>query len=56
MGTTNPLKEWIIFEVIGVAIGGFLSGSLAHRIKGKVEKGPNVSVKMRLTYAFIGGT
>jgi uncharacterized protein len=55
-GTTNPLKEWIIFEVIGVAIGGFLSGSLAHRIKGKVEKGPNISVKMRLTYAFIGGT
>jgi len=55
-GTTNPLKEWIIFEVIGVAIGGFLSGSLAHRIKGKVEKGPKISVKMRLTYAFIGGT
>ena len=55
-GTTNPLKDWIIFEVIGVAIGGFLSGSLAHRIKGKVEKGPNISVKMRLTYAFIGGT
>jgi uncharacterized protein len=55
-GTTNPLKEWIIFEVIGVAIGGFLSGSLAHRIKGKVEKGPNISVKMRLTYAFVGGT
>jgi uncharacterized membrane protein YedE/YeeE len=55
-GTTNPLKDWLVFEVIGVAIGGFISGSLAHRIKGKVEKGPNVSVKMRLTYAFIGGS
>lgn len=54
-GTTNPLKDWLVFEVIGVAIGGFISGSLAHRIKGKVEKGPNASVKMRLTYAFVGG-
>jgi len=55
-GTTNPLKDWLVFEVIGVAIGGFLSGSLAHRIKGKVEKGPNVSTRTRLIYAFVGGS
>jgi uncharacterized membrane protein YedE/YeeE len=54
-GTTNPLKDWLVFEVIGVAIGGFLSGSLAHRIKGKVEKGPHVSTRTRLIYAFVGG-
>jgi hypothetical protein len=22
----NPLKQWLVFEVIGVLIGGFLSG------------------------------
>jgi hypothetical protein len=55
-GTTNPLKDWLVFEVIGVVIGGFLSGSLAHRIKGKIEKGPNVSNRTRLIYAFTGGT
>jgi hypothetical protein len=55
-GTTNPLKDWLIFEVIGVAIGGFLSGSLAHRIKGKVEKGPSVSTRTRLIYAGVGGS
>lgn len=55
-GTTNPLKDWLVFEVIGVAVGGFLSGAFAHRLKSKTEKGPNISTKMRLLYAFTGGT
>ena len=55
-GTTNPLKNWLVFEIIGVMVGGFLSGSLAHRIKRTTEKGPNVSVRLRLVYAFTGGT
>lgn len=54
-GSTNPLKDWLLFEVIGVAIGGFLSGSLAHRVKKTIEKGPNVSNRTRLIYAFTGG-
>lgn len=54
-GTTNPLKDWLIFEVIGVAVGGFLSGTLAHRVKRTIEKGPNVSNRLRLIYAFAGG-
>lgn len=53
--TTNPLKDWLVFEVIGVAVGGFLSGTLAHRLKRTVEKGPNVSNITRLIYAFTGG-
>lgn len=55
-GSTNPLKDWLVFEVIGVAVGGFLSGALAHRLKRKTEKGPNISTRMRLVYAFTGGT
>lgn len=55
-GTSSPLKDWLLFEVIGVAVGGFLSGALAHRLKRKTEKGPNISVNMRLVYAFTGGT
>ena len=54
-GTTNPLKEWLVFEVIGVFIGGFVSGKLAHRVKGKIEKGPRISSRGRLFYAFLGG-
>lgn len=52
---TNPLKDWLIFQVIGVLFGGFISGTLAHRVKKGIEKGPRISTKMRLVYAFIGG-
>ncbi|MCC6477501.1 YeeE/YedE family protein [bacterium] len=55
-GKMNPLKDWLVFEVIGVILGGFISGLLAGRIRGKVEKGPRISIKGRLFYAFIGGT
>ena len=51
----NPLQDWYVIEVIGVLIGGFISGFLAHRFKKTVDKGPNISVKGRFTYAFIGG-
>jgi uncharacterized membrane protein YedE/YeeE len=41
--------------VIGVFIGGLISGLLAGRIQKTVEKGPRISVNSRLIYAFIGG-
>jgi len=51
----NPLKDWLLFEVIGVFAGGFLSGVLSGRIKRTTEKGPNISVRGRLFFAFLGG-
>jgi hypothetical protein len=54
-GTQNPLKEWLVFEVLGVIVGGFVSGILAHRIKGSVEKGPRIATGKRLLFAFLGG-
>ena len=55
-GTENPLKDWLLFEVIGVFFGGLLSGSLAGRLKKTIEKGPRISSKGRLMFAFIGGS
>jgi uncharacterized protein len=54
-GVGHPLKVWLVFEVLGVLVGGFLSGTLAHRVTRTVEKGPRVSVAGRLAYAFVGG-
>lgn len=54
-GTTNPLKDWLVFEVIGVLAGGFISGSLAGRVRKGIEKGPRISSSKRIMYAFIGG-
>lgn len=54
-GTQSPFKNWLVFEVIGVVIGGFISGSLAGRIKKTVEKGERITISKRLVYAFTGG-
>lgn len=55
-GIGHPLKSWIMFEVLGVLVGGFLSGLLARRLTRTVEKGPRISVPARLWLAFAGGT
>ncbi|MEQ9166821.1 MAG: YeeE/YedE thiosulfate transporter family protein [Fulvivirga sp.] len=54
-GTVSPLKDWLVFEVLGVLIGGFLSGFFAHRTKLKVEKGKSISRNGRFLFSFVGG-
>ncbi|MGE5234647.1 MAG: YeeE/YedE thiosulfate transporter family protein [Acidobacteriota bacterium] len=51
----NPLKSWLVFEILGVLVGGFLSGALAGRVHRTIEKGPSVSVRWRVVGAFSGG-
>ena len=54
-GTESPLKDWLVFEVLGVLVGSFVSGALARRLKVKVEKGPRITTSGRLAFALIGG-
>ena len=54
-GGKRPLISWLPFEVLGMIIGGFLSGALSGRLKLKVEKSPSISVRRRLIFAFLGG-
>lgn len=54
-GTASPLKDWLVFEVLGVFVGGFISGIVSGRLKKRIEKGPRVTSKLRLMYAVIGG-
>lgn len=52
----NPFNNWLVFEVIGVVVGGFLSGLLAGRLKFFTDKGPQITNKMRWVFAFLGGS
>ncbi len=54
-GAGHPLDTWLVYEILGVVIGGFLSGLLAGRIKVETFKGPRISVRGRWVAAFIGG-
>ncbi|MCX6223139.1 MAG: YeeE/YedE thiosulfate transporter family protein [Bacteroidia bacterium] len=51
----NPLKNWLVFEMAGVLVGGFLSGSLWGRLKLKVEHSPKITSRKRLIMAVTGG-
>jgi uncharacterized protein len=51
----GPWLDWLVFEIIGVAIGGFASAYFARRIRFTVERGPNISRNARLVAAFAGG-
>ncbi len=51
----SPLKSWLVFEVLGVLLGGLISGAFAGRLKLKVEHSPKISSKTRLIAAVLGG-
>jgi len=55
-GTTrHPLVNWMVFEVLGVFIGGLVASLTAGRFKPTVSRGPGAGVGMRLGLAFLGG-
>jgi len=51
----SPIKTWLVFEVLGVLIGGVISGGFAGRLKLKVEHSPKITSKTRIIFAVLGG-
>jgi hypothetical protein len=51
----GPWRDWLLFEIAGVVVGGFLSALTARRLRGAVERGRNASAAGRLACAFAGG-
>ena len=51
----SPMKSWLVFQVLGVLVGGFLSGALAGRLSWKIEHPPNITSNKRILMAVLGG-
>ncbi len=51
----NSLMSWLVFEVIGVVIGAFISGLISNRLKFTLEHSPRIKSKTRIAGAIIGG-
>ena len=51
----NPLSNWLVIQVIGVLIGGFLAALTAGRLKSEVVRSPRISRGGRLWLALLGG-
>lgn len=55
LATGAPLRDWLVIEILGVTIGGFLSAVAAGRFRWAVERGPRITDRRRLMMAFGGG-
>lgn len=51
----HPLKDYLVFEVVGVMLGGLISGLIAGRVRFSIDRGPQVTNSTRLALAFTGG-
>lgn len=51
----KPMKSWLVFQMLGVIVGGFISGAIAGRLKFKVEHSPKITSRRRLVFALLGG-
>ncbi len=51
----SPLIDFLVFELIGAAIGGLVSGWLAGRLRWTTDKGPRISRRTRYALALGGG-
>ena len=51
----SPMRSWLVFQMLGVIVGGFLSGTIAGRLKLKVEHSPKITSRRRLIFALMGG-
>ena len=53
--SASPLRDWLVLELLGVAVGGYLSARLAGRVRVAIERGPGVTGRQRLIAAVSGG-
>ncbi len=56
LGGAGPWFDWLLFEIAGVMIGGFLSAWSAGRLRREIERGPRISRGSRLVFALAGGS
>jgi uncharacterized protein len=51
----NPLMNWLVFEVVGVVIGAFISGLVSDRLDLAFERGRRSTTRARIIGALAGG-
>ncbi|WP_321368646.1 YeeE/YedE thiosulfate transporter family protein [uncultured Draconibacterium sp.] len=52
----SPMYTWLVFESLGILLGGIFSGIVFGRIKKfRTDKGPQITNKKRLILAVVGG-
>jgi len=50
-----PLRYWLVFQTIGVVLGGFLGAWTSGRLRGETLRGPTTAPSTRWVNALLGG-
>jgi hypothetical protein len=51
----SPIRNWLVLEILGILVGGFISGAVSGRLTWRIERSPKISRNRRLLMAFLGG-
>ena len=51
----KPLNNWLVYQMLGVIVGGFVSGVVSRRLTWKIEHNPGIQSRIRLLFALAGG-
>ena len=54
-GKKHVLDDWLIFSVMGVFLGGAVGAFSSGRMRRRILRGPNISVRNRILLAVFGG-
>jgi uncharacterized membrane protein YedE/YeeE len=54
-GAASPFHDWLVLELVGVVLGGYVSARLAGRTLAAIERGDAISNRQRLAAAIAGG-
>ncbi len=55
-GARDSLDHWLVWEILGVVVGGAVSGWMAGRWRVATQRGPRIGAPERLVFALLGGT
>ncbi|PKP51353.1 MAG: hypothetical protein CVT92_12975 [Bacteroidetes bacterium HGW-Bacteroidetes-1] len=51
----KPMHSWLVYQMLGVIVGGFASGAISNRLTWKVEHNPGITSRKRMIFALAGG-
>jgi uncharacterized protein len=54
-GPDDPLDDFLVYLLLGLLVGGFVSGVLDRRLGFEITRGPHTTNRRRLLFAFAGG-
>jgi uncharacterized protein len=54
-GDGRPMKNWLVYLVLGLLGGAFFSGFMSGRAGFAIDKGPQINNSTRLLFAAMGG-